>query len=612
MTRRRALVAAMVMTGGLTVVLAEQPDATAAAPQLPARYHATLQGGIVVTGNAIGLSKENAANGPGIKDSIGTFMAAGSGAADTTPANPANPWPAGTTNDWHSNASAATLTLPAGSQVEYAELVWGGSYNYGGELSSSGDLDTSVTLSTAGQSTSIAPDPDTAVNIDTLGSSGGGTFPAHYYSRSADVTTWLAGHGSGTYTVGGIPATQATTIETLNAGGWSLAVVYSSDTAPMRWVGLDVGAAWVDENGQLDRDFAGFCAPTGGTQASVLAATLEGDASLNGDQLLAAPTGADPFVALSGPNNPESNFFASQLNGADGQLDTTGTFGSVNHDAASATNLSGARQGWDVTTVGADLDGGQSTLVLRAKTTGDSFVPVLAGLQADVAAAALEPTSALAPAAIASGAVSTLTVPIANTGDLPAEDTTFRLALPSGLGLTIVTVDGVPVAATAASLATGLDLGTVAAGATRTVQVQVSGQSAGGYALAPTVDYSFDGCAGLGPTTLSAPAGSQTLTVGAATVPTDRTAPDTRITKPPKKKGTKRKVRFSFDADEAGSVFACSVDHKEFRPCVSGKRFKVSLGKHTFEVRATDGAGNVDASPAAYRFKVVRKVTPAR
>jgi hypothetical protein len=94
----------------------------------------------------------------------------------------------------------------------------------------------------------------------------------------------------------------------------------------------------------------------------------------------------------------------------------------------------------------------------------------------------------------------------------------------------------------------------------------------------------------------------------------DTRAPSTRIDKGPKKRirtqRSRAKVRFSFSADEAGSSFQCRLDRKPFRPCVSPKRYRVRatahFRKHTFKVRATDAAGNVDASPATRVFKVKR------
>jgi len=84
----------------------------------------------------------------------------------------------------------------------------------------------------------------------------------------------------------------------------------------------------------------------------------------------------------------------------------------------------------------------------------------------------------------------------------------------------------------------------------------------------------------------------------------DTAAPETTITKGPAKKITKRKVTFTFASSEAPAAFECKLDKAEFAACVSGLRIKVKPGRHTFEVRAKDGAGNVDQTPARVRFKV--------
>jgi hypothetical protein len=92
--------------------------------------------------------------------------------------------------------------------------------------------------------------------------------------------------------------------------------------------------------------------------------------------------------------------------------------------------------------------------------------------------------------------------------------------------------------------------------------------------------------------------------------PPPATAPDTVITKAPKKtvKTTKRKakVSFEFTSTIAGSSFACSIDGKAFASCTSGATFKLKAGQHTFAVRATAG-GVTDPTPATYQFKVKRK-----
>lgn len=63
-------------------------------------------------------------------------------------------------------------------------------------------------------------------------------------------------------------------------------------------------------------------------------------------------------------------------------------------------------------------------------------------------------------------------------------------------------------------------------------------------------------------------------------------------------------AQFSFRADEAAS-FMCSLDGAAYTPCDSGVGYSdLDPGRHTFSVRATDAAGNVDASPAETTWQV--------
>jgi hypothetical protein len=87
----------------------------------------------------------------------------------------------------------------------------------------------------------------------------------------------------------------------------------------------------------------------------------------------------------------------------------------------------------------------------------------------------------------------------------------------------------------------------------------------------------------------------------------DTDPPETTITKKPKKKTTKRKAKFGFTSDEAGSTFECKIDKKSFKPCASPKKYKVKPGRHRFQVRATDESGNTDPTPAKRKWKVVEK-----
>jgi hypothetical protein len=93
----------------------------------------------------------------------------------------------------------------------------------------------------------------------------------------------------------------------------------------------------------------------------------------------------------------------------------------------------------------------------------------------------------------------------------------------------------------------------------------------------------------------------------------DKVAPRTEITKHPKNRSHKHKAKFKFTADEPGTTFECKLkgphlaaELKRFSACESPRKYKrLRDGKYRFQVRATDAAGNVDATPAKDRFRIV-------
>ncbi|MFO0756315.1 MAG: MYXO-CTERM sorting domain-containing protein [Byssovorax sp.] len=481
----------------------------AAAEAQVLRFSTTAPGRIIGTGNTLGLSKEQGLNGPGIKDSIGTFLSLDPASADLLPANAANPWPLGTTNDWTKNGSTAKLVLPSEGEVLYAELTWGGSYKYGDE-DVTGSLGQAVTLAVNGMTMAIAPDPLTELTIAQQSTKG---FAVNYYMRSANVTDFVKSQGAGTYSVSGVPATQTELINSLNAAGWTLTVALRDTSEPVRNLSVFVGGSFVDEDSQQDYEVSGFCTPPAGeVKGSVVISAIEGDANLVGDQLLIAPTVNDSFVHLSGPNNPENNFFCSQINDAKGNLDSQGSFGNQNQDALGGANIAGGRQGWDVTTVGlssmaGQLQNGEKSAVLRTITTGDSYVPILAAFAIDVNAPDFtgSGSSVMTSASkVTIGDKLTVTAVLENTGQVPAEKVSFKMPLEAGLSLGSFKMDGQegdingqPVVT--GNLVSGVDAGTLGAGKHRTVQieVEVTGPPAGQkYVLEPDWGYAFTVCVG--------------------------------------------------------------------------------------------------------------------
>ncbi len=85
----------------------------------------------------------------------------------------------------------------------------------------------------------------------------------------------------------------------------------------------------------------------------------------------------------------------------------------------------------------------------------------------------------------------------------------------------------------------------------------------------------------------------------------DTVAPDTSITDAPADPSGSTSASFSFTSTEVGSTFACQLDGGGFSACTSPKAYSgLADGPHTFEVRATDIAGNPDPSPASHTWTI--------
>lgn len=125
----------------------------------------------------------------------------------------------------------------------------------------------------------------------------------------------------------------------------------------------------------------------------------------------------------------------------------------------------------------------------------------------------------------------------------------------------------------------------------------------------------IDSSGGCATTTISADTAGTTLTCTATsaggtasasvTVKRDATAPNTTITGQPDNPTTSKTASFSFQSSETGGTFQCKLDTGAYQTCASPKGYSnLALGSHTFSVRASDAAGNVDQSPATYTWTV--------
>jgi hypothetical protein len=86
--------------------------------------------------------------------------------------------------------------------------------------------------------------------------------------------------------------------------------------------------------------------------------------------------------------------------------------------------------------------------------------------------------------------------------------------------------------------------------------------------------------------------------VPSPTPPADTTPPDTTITSAPSGDVYSQSASISFSATEPGSA-SCRLDGGAWSACTSPASYSaLGAGAHTFAVRATDGAGNTDPTPA--------------
>jgi len=90
----------------------------------------------------------------------------------------------------------------------------------------------------------------------------------------------------------------------------------------------------------------------------------------------------------------------------------------------------------------------------------------------------------------------------------------------------------------------------------------------------------------------------------------DTSAPDTTITSAPASTTDDARPIIEFSASESGVTFRCRYDGEAFRACsgpgaTDTPTTALTDGSHSFEVRATDPAGNVDQTPASTDFTLV-------
>jgi hypothetical protein len=100
-------------------------------------------------------------------------------------------------------------------------------------------------------------------------------------------------------------------------------------------------------------------------------------------------------------------------------------------------------------------------------------------------------------------------------------------------------------------------------------------------------------------------AGSSALSTPAVTVTVDTAAPDTSIDSGPNDPTNATSATFGFSSNETGASFECRTDGAPFTACTTPRTVSgLADGSHTFEVRASDPAGNTDPTPARWTWTI--------
>jgi uncharacterized repeat protein (TIGR01451 family) len=412
-------------------------------------YSTIQKGKVVFTGNTLNL------NSLSVSGQSGAFIT-------TDTSLTVAGYPAGTTMNYALNGSRANLFIPSTARVLYAELIWAGKHSgaAGALPQASATLNNAVSFTTpSGGTYAISP------SLATAGSN------ANFYTRSANVTGLVQLGGSGFYTTANVPALINTS--STDGAGWTLAVVLADSTEVARNLTLFVGA---ELSGAAAATVSGFCTPVAGpVNGRLLVSAIEGDSGGTGDAMGFGPTAALAGTnSVFGPNNPAGNFFASQINGNTGTLDTSGTFGGANHPLGG--NTAAARQAWDITNVdvSAFLTNSQTVAFAQGRTSGDTYAINGLAMQIDVTSPVFPVTvKKVDKATTFVGDTLTYTIDLDNrNGNGGANNVAFFDALPPGLAFVSgsATVDMTPLTApnpqpASGDLVAGIPIGNVAVGA---------------------------------------------------------------------------------------------------------------------------------------------------
>jgi uncharacterized repeat protein (TIGR01451 family) len=327
------------------------------------------------------------------------------------------------------NSSRATLDLPAGANVRFAGLYWGGTLI--------GSPPNAAARGTARLDPPGAPGyaTVTAANLDDVGGS------EQFYAAAADVTAQVAAAGEGEYAVANVQSGTGTN----TVAGWALIVAYEAPGEPLRNLAVFDGALILFNPSAPETETEtvdGFRTPELGTvRTRIGAVSYEGEtgAGATGDSLRVNGT------AIGDALNPTTDFF----NGSITELGTRQT----NKTPDQAQQIGSH----EIDLVAAEdvlANGSSSADVTFSSSTGDGLVPQALSFATEVQEPLVSLTKEVTDlngGSVVPGDVLEYTVTARNSGSDAAEDLTFTDPVPSSSGFVpgSIAVAGAPVTDTA-------------------------------------------------------------------------------------------------------------------------------------------------------------------
>lgn len=264
------------------------------------------------------------------------------------------------------NSSSSNVNIPSGATITFAGLYWGGN-TAAGVGGAAGDETQQLAVKLKGPSGGYISIGGTLLAPAILTTTGN----SRVYAAFANVTNFVSGLGTGTYTVGNVQAGTGVRDDAGQSGGifggWSLIIVYKNPAEPLRNMSVWDALFRVEPNTSGTASLSNFITPsTGQVQAAIAVFVMEGDLGLTGDSLQL--NGSNVSNAL----NPTNNIF----NG------TVSDFGNQIGRNPQYTNQLGVDV--DVIDASGKVSNGATSATITLPTSGDNYFPAMIAMAIDV------------------------------------------------------------------------------------------------------------------------------------------------------------------------------------------------------------------------------------